>query len=93
MKWRTLPEKRRPKYLHETREEAEQEALRLGQSQGSSVRTFVVFEAIMWSRVRALFVPGSIPVCFLDPIESPAIQIPERPRKKSKVKAPQKAKP
>ncbi|MES2598643.1 MAG: hypothetical protein V4662_25130 [Verrucomicrobiota bacterium] len=90
---RSLRHDRRPKYLHETCDEAETEALRLEKEVGSSSRTFVVFEAVMWSCTKTPFEIGASPVSFLEPIESPAIQIPERPRKKSKVKAPKKSLP
>lgn len=52
---RIIAKDRRPKYLHETFEEAEKEALRLASLYGGYQRAFVIFEAVAFTEKRRPF--------------------------------------
>lgn len=77
---------RRPKYLHETREEAEKEALRLASVHGGYQRTFVIFEAVAFTEKRTPFEIAAQTVIVLEPISQKVLEIPEKPRRKKPLK-------
>jgi len=52
-----IPENRRPTYVHETKTEAEAEALRLAERHGGR---FVIFEAIADTQKRTAMIPTTV---------------------------------
>lgn len=81
----TLQPCRRPKYVHDDLDSAEQEALRLHKLYGGPAGRFVIFQAVQATTWRTPFEIAAQSVAVLEPYAPPApFVIPERAKKRRK---------
>lgn len=82
---RIIPEKKRPRYIHEDQSEAETELLRLQRLHGHTSAPFVLFKAIAVGETRHPFSSADNSASFVKPLtQDIPVTISEKPVKKRK---------
>jgi len=81
-----LPERRRPKYVHDDLESAETEALRLHKQHAGPQGRFVIFQAVAQTAWRTPWEVAASTIATLEPVTLAVEPIPERAKRRRRAR-------